>query len=400
MESTNLPTELSKPAPSIARGLVLLAFAAMLGLCGLCASLFYLIIPFTARPNVESNLLLGVVAGIGILFGATLAWQSILVWRGREPGTMARALPPFGIFLGAFFVAVLAGVGVQNFKPTATLPVVLGFPVLHFIAATTPVFAVIAYAARRLGKASSSRTAFFALTWGAFGATTIAIVVEAFLGILFLALAVMVILAQPAGAAQLGRLQRVLETVTRTNDFALLTQWLANPFVIAGILFYFALLVPLIEEAFKTLVLVPLNSPRTLAREAILWGICAGAGFALLENLFNGITANNDWGVVILMRAGTATMHIANGAWMGRGWYAALVERRWGQLVQAYGLCVVAHAVWNGAALVMSGGALVLNASAAIVPASVLVGAMATILVILTVLALISLVYLVRRFSV
>lgn len=377
----------------------MLAFALFLGLCGVCSATVYVIAPLTARPSVQTNVLFGALAGIGGLLGAGLLWQSVIALRGREPGSAARALPPFGVFVAAFFIAVPAGIGVLALRDTALLPVVLGFPFLHFIAASAPSFAVIAYVARRVGASSSSRAAFLAFVWGACGSTTIAILIELILGVMFVLVVIVMLAIQPNGATQLDELQRAAQRLSRLDDTSVLTQWLANPLVIAGVLFYFALLIPVVEEALKTLVLAPMNAQRTRVWDALLWGICAGAGFAWVENLFNAGNTVSDWGVVILLRAGTAMMHIANGAWMGRGWYAARVERRWGQLVLAYLVSVVIHAVWNAAALVMTAGTFVLNASTAVLPASLLVGAMAMILAVLTALALGSVLYATQRQS-
>jgi hypothetical protein len=52
-----------------------------------------------------------------------------------------------------------------------------------------------------------------------------------------------------------------------------------------------------------------------------------------------------------LSRVGATIIHVANGATMARGWYAARVERRWSRLFLAYLASVSLHAAWNGLAI-------------------------------------------------
>ena len=62
------------------------------------------------------------------------------------------------------------------------------------------------------------------------------------------------------------------------------------------------------------------------------------------------------WAQLIVLRVGAAIVHVTNGANLGRGWYAARVERRWGTLFLFYAASVVYHAVWNATAIGLSNG--------------------------------------------
>ncbi len=82
-------------------------------------------------------------------------------------------------------------------------------------------------------------------------------------------------------------------------------------------------------------------------------------------------------------------VHVTNGVTMGRGWYAARVERRWDRLVIALVVSVLVHAAWNVAAISQSGVGLVLlsrprTTIESMLPGGLLIGALAVVLIVLT----------------
>jgi hypothetical protein len=334
----------------------MLALAVPLVLCGACSTLFYCALPFTATrgETIETNLVFGAVAGFGILFGALFVAQGVAAWRGRESILAARVLPPPGIFAIVFIGALAFGAATLALESFSAPLVAYLFPFWHFIAASTPALGWLAFTARRGGSQSSLRAVIAALGWGAFGATLGAIAIEVIVGIILAAIAFIALSLTPDGTAILAQLEREFAIARRAGEVTNLLHWLESPIVIAGALFYFALIVPLAEEALKTLTLARMDAQRTLLRDAILWGVSAGAGFALVENIFNAGIVLDAWGAVILLRAGTVTVHIANGALMARGWYAARVERRWSRLGLWFAISVLNHALWNAAALGLS----------------------------------------------
>ena len=167
------------------------------------------------------------------------------------------------------------------------------------------------------------------------------------------------------------------------------------------VLLYVAVLVPFVEEGLKTLVVAFIDPRRTRLADALLWGMSAGAGFALFENLFNTSAALSLWTMTVILRIGATIMHVANGATMGRGWYAARVERRWSRLFITYIVCVFFHAAWNAAALLLSTSATFYldNQSAPLatsLPAASLMIALFVVLFVLASLGLVWIVYSVR----
>jgi hypothetical protein len=133
----------------------------------------------------------------------------------------------------------------------------------------------------------------------------------------------------------------------------------------------------------------------------VLWGIAAGAGFGALENLFNATGLLSAWAFGMFLRVGATTMHVANGALMGRGWYAARVEKKWGRLGIAYGASVLFHMLWNGAVILLSQRAAGFDFNPGIaveklLAQGALVLALAGGIVILSILGLVWIVYAVR----
>jgi hypothetical protein len=386
-------------------GVAFLVLAGLMLLCGTSSTIAYIATPLMQRANaamVQNNLVFGAFAGMGMLMGGALGWLGIRTILGKESRAVAKVFPPFGFFLAAFFLAVGIGAALLAYQNDLLQVVVFTFPIAHFLASVTPALALLAYAARRLGKSSTARAAFVPLTWGALAAPTFAFVVEVIAAIIMAFVAVFVFALVPGNLAQLERLGRELQTIQRTSDYSSATQWLTNPWIIIAVLTYLAGLVPLIEEALKATVVALIDPRRTRLSDATMWGICAGAGYALLESLLNGGATLSGWAPIILLRAGTTTIHVVNGALMGRGWYFARVQGRWSKLFQAYGLCVVLHAIWNGASLAMTGGTFLLtegtrSAVNSIVPASVFTAAMATVLAILATISLVVIVYTVRQ---
>ena len=399
MESSQPPNNLATkpPNPHFVGGVWLLVLAALLLLCGLCSALFYVVLPLVARANpsnLQANVICGSAAGFGLLFGIALLWQGLNAVRGRTSISSARVFPHLIVFVLAFIGAILLGLGTLAFQPITAY----AFPPWHFFAASLPPLALLAYGAHRLGQSSGLRALLVSFSWGALVATALAFIIEILIAFVFVVIAAVIIASLPNSRALLEQMQAELRLAQRTQDFSALSQWFSNPAVLAGVLLYFAVIVPPIEEAVKALVVGFINPKQTRAADAVLWGMAAGAGFAVIENMFNASVGLAIWAPLVLLRVGAAIVHVANGANMGRGWYAARVERRWGKLFSAYLVSVLYHALWNGTAIMLSnnGFNLALN-SAAATASTLLTGVLLLILFILASLGLVWIVYQVRK---
>jgi RsiW-degrading membrane proteinase PrsW (M82 family) len=195
-------------------------------------------------------------------------------------------------------------------------------------------------------------------SWGALAATTLAFILEMIVAVVLIVIAALIVTRLPNSRALLDQLQAQLRLAQRTQDFSAISEWLSNPAVLAALLLYFAVIIPPLEEAVKALVVAFIDPRRTRKADAVLWGMGAGAGFAVVETVFNASVSLAAWAPLILLRVGAAVVHVANGANMGRAWYTARVERRWLQTLLAYVVSVAYHATWNAVAISTSNTAL------------------------------------------
>ncbi len=352
------PAEVPQPpAPQrnalYAGGIGMSLLAAFLLLCGLCSCMLYVIVPFTSRnaeSNIQSNTVSGSLAGLGLILGVVLAWQGIRTIQGRHSMPAARAFPPVPALALAFLGAVLLGVATLALPAIATYV----FPPWHLLAASLPPLALLAYGARRLAVASGVRALLVSFGWGALAGTSIAFVLEALVAVALVVAVSFLIAAQPNSRVLLAQLQQQLQQVQRSRDTSVITEMLSQPAVVLGLLVFLAGIVPVIEESVKALVVAFIDPRRTGPADALLWGMSAGAGFAVVESILNASVLVSAWAPLVVSRVGAAIVHVANGGLMGRGWYAARVERRWGRLVLAYGASILFHALWNAAAVLLS----------------------------------------------
>ncbi len=125
---------------------------------------------------------------------------------------------------------------------------------------------------------------------------------------------------------------------------------LLHPWVLVGLFGYVSGLVPLIEEAVKSLSVLPL-ARRLSPSEAFVGGAIGGAGYALFEALFL-TQPDPSWVTTMIGRGGATMMHAFTAGLTC--WGISQVtsgRRRWGRLAMSYATSVVMHASWNAAAI-------------------------------------------------
>ena len=311
----------------------------LLLLCGLCSCLFYLVLPLASEDTasqVQNECHLSVRRRcFGILFGTVLVWQGINSLRGRSSISAARAFPSLPVFVFAFVGAVARWASQPwGFHRLPHMPFRRG----TFLAASLPPLALLAYAAHRLGKASGLRALARFLWLGRAGGDLARICPRNLVALAFVLVAAVVIASLPDSRAIV---QQIAGAATGWHSERRISPKSSVVFESGGDgrrwLLYFAVVIPPVEEAVKALVVAFATHTAPGPADALLWGMAAGAGFAVLESMFNASVNLDAWAPLILMRAGASVLHVANGATMGLGWYAARVERRWGRL--SAGVC-------------------------------------------------------------
>ncbi len=330
-----------------------------------------------ADPQVLiAALALGLIA-VPVGLGLLLAWSG---WRSLA-GRPSRPWqwPAWGWWLLAFVAVV--GTGQAAFQAGFRALV----PAAHLAANVLAALGVLALAlggARRYVRPPSARAAGGSLAWGGLGAVALALVVEVLLAVVGLViLSIWLNAIQPELVASLRiwaeRLQSGppagLQPMAPPPD--VVAQLFRSPWVLLAILGGAAVLVPLIEETIKGLAvpMIALTGWRLRRVDGFLLGAAAGAGFALVEGVFNGamgLAAPEAWASAMLSRGAATTMHCAAGGLVGLGW-ALAVGRQWLPALFAGALGLMLHAAWNAAAV---GTAILTLAGMSGAPASSLGG--------------------------
>ena len=317
---------------------------------GLLAGLFYLGLPVVSTNANYDLLQINTVAvsvlAVGGVAGAMLAWVGWRRYTGASPRAVRMINPLWFALL--FFVALGLGQAVLG---TRLAPWV--FPPLHGLASIAPPLFFLALAAwfvQPTGVLVLRRDLTLQVAGGAALATALALVIEAILIVLLALAAALVVALTPGGAARLDALASQLSQPGILRDPVFLQSLLNSPLVLIGGGLVVAVVAPLIEEFAKSVGVLLLGVARGSLRpaEAFLWGVAAGAGFAITETMFNTISAlPASWSGSLLLRAATAMLHCLCAGLMGLAWQAWFSgERRW-RLAAYYALAVAIHGLWN-----------------------------------------------------
>lgn len=295
------------------------------------------------------------MAGCLCLPSAYYALRRLFTWKTVDSHTSLGRFHPILLAL-VFFVVLGMGYLVSRLNWLSWLLL----PLLQVLAIGLPVMWLLYVAVRRLPLGSSQRL------WGVFNSGLVLgpalILLFELAALLILAvLAAMAIANQPELLDRIPALSEQLSSqgLTQEDVLEVIGPFLQRPSVILSILVFAALVVPMIEEAFKPVGAWLLIGRRLTPAAGFAAGAVSGAGYALFESLMLS-RSGEDWVWVILGRAGTAVLHIATSSLMG--W--ALVQALNGIGVIRLGLvylsAVLVHGSWN--ALVIINALLILPA--------------------------------------
>jgi RsiW-degrading membrane proteinase PrsW (M82 family) len=245
---------------------------------------------------------------------------------------------------------------VGHFLITFDLLPALTLPPIHILAAALPPLAVLVFVGRALKSANLRwREIVVQLSGGAFLATSIALIAEVGLGLTILFLSLFVTALAPGGLGRVEEFAAHLQDPFWLQNPDNLQQLFFFPPVLVTLLAVFVLLGPIIEEIGKLLGVTLMSYRRPSSAQAFLWGLASGAGFTLIENLFNTTLALEGWIVIMILRVGATAMHCLAGGLTALGWQRLLVERRPWKLMGAYILSVTIHAIWNALVIAIAG---------------------------------------------
>jgi hypothetical protein len=324
---------------------------------GLALALF---LASRGRLTATETLPVAGMMALSLELGAPLALHGWHGWQARP----SRPFSPSRLWrLGFLFVlSIVLGAVVSSVHLTTALLL----PPIHVLAMSLSPLIVLGLTGRALRgigmeRASTWREVIAGMAGGGFVGAGISLIIEVLVVLALVAVALLVALAVPGGEERIASLASDLQDPTWLADLTNSLQLLLSPVIAISTLVIFAIIVPLVEEAFKVLAAgVMAYWIRPHPARAFLWGVASGAGFALVENLFNGALGGVEgWAAVAVSRFGATAMHCFTGGLVGWGWGQLWRERRPFRLVGSYAAAVTVHGVWNGAAV----GVVLLGAS-------------------------------------
>jgi RsiW-degrading membrane proteinase PrsW (M82 family) len=171
------------------------------------------------------------------------------------------------------------------------------------------------------------------------------------LGIIIVGVIVIAV-QQPALFQELVNLGRILKLETNEEVILkLLAPYISNPLVIATVVGYIALAVPLIEELFKPLAVWIFARKMESPAQGFAMGLLSGAAFALIESLNASGDGSVSWPIIVSVRTATSLLHITASGLVGWGIVSAFRERRVLRFFAAYFSAAAIHGIWNACAV-------------------------------------------------
>ena len=323
--------------------LLIAVAGSLLGAAGVALSLL------SGGPDVVMMVTFSVsVLLLSLGFGSASAWHAWRAIDGR-PSAPFRPRKPWLLLL-LFLLASLLGQAVLTYS---ILPTLL-FPLLHVAASVLPPLFILAVVGHALRKATTWRRIVLQVSGGVLLAAPLAVVIETVAIVLVATAALTGLALQPGGQELLITASTYLQDSTLLQDTGSFMHILLTPAIMAAALVLVAVLIPLVEEAIKTIGVGLMANQRPSLPEAVLWGLAAGAGFAIAEGLLNSTGALGAWLATVVLRLGTTLLHCLTGALVGVAWYQLFTQQRWARGLGLYLASVAIHGLWNGLAAVMA----------------------------------------------
>lgn len=306
----------------------------------------------TPNGDPESSFSLWLLASalltVGLLLvpPAILAFYRFLGWNAPA-WLVSLRFPPVTTLLLVFPLILLGG----SWLSTQTLTAYLFLPLFHIAAIGIPIAITLNISLKGLPSVSLQRR-WGALSIGLTLSPFLIFLLEILAFILPIAILAFWVSLDPKRIEHLLQLNQTLRQPLVNLQAVLneLQPYLNEPAVIFTLIFFAALVVPLIEEAVKPLGVWLLYGRTSDASEGFVSGALCGAGYALLESFLLSST-KSEWLFAVLGRSGTAAIHIFTSALIGSALTSAWQRRSYLRLILAYLIGVFFHGVWNSFAI-------------------------------------------------
>jgi hypothetical protein len=225
-------------------------------------------------------------------------------------------------------------------------------PLVNIFAIGLPILFYICISLRGLELPTARRG------WSIFGAS---LLVSPALAFIFegLALGVIIILFMIYASFVPG-LQDTLKSLMTTfqssnrneaESMRLAANLIFAPGAAVAVLGTFSVAVPLIEETFKIILILPFLNRIRRPVDGFVLGILCGAAFALSENIGFSSAGSADWAVNVAARATAALPHMFNSGIFGWALVSAWKQHRVWLLALTFFSIILVHGTWNAVSL-------------------------------------------------
>jgi RsiW-degrading membrane proteinase PrsW (M82 family) len=321
------------------------AYGIVLGISGLFGVLSVALSGVNGGGDVstaETALNLTAIAMWSLVPGLILTYHGISASMGE--GSSEFHVPHASMLIAAFVATIALGWAFMRFDPPLAAPM----PPLHALAAALPGVAMVAMAAR--GGVFRG----VPVRWLSWRQLMLCVAISMTVGV-GLALyvesvgsfcSVVLLLVHNGAFASVKDMDEFFQTISDSD--VILThneQFFAN-------LITASLFAPVIEEFGKGLGVRFMLRRDTTRAQAFVMGAAAGAGFGFLEAMLYGVAGVHqdgpgNWPAIMLVRGGSTSLHVANTALVGLGWWYVVNARpRFGAVL--FVVAVLNHAAWNG----------------------------------------------------
>ncbi|MBN1812694.1 MAG: PrsW family intramembrane metalloprotease [Anaerolineae bacterium] len=333
------------------------------GLLALLLALSALV--FEEPLEVSSALQAAGLIVLGLAIGIPLALEGRAGWREQPPHPFNPShtrwlwlalVPAFVILtlLGATAGYLPRAIDLQLPSDMISWAQALLLPPVHVLAMSIPPLLALGLVGWGLrGTGGTQRDVVAGMAGGGCLGLGIAMALEVVIIIAVIIVVTMGVILTPGGVDQLYELAQDMEDPNWQADASNIVDLLLSPMIVVSLFGLLCIVVPLIEETFKTLAVgLAGHWIRPHPGRAFLWGVAAGAGFALAENLLNGAAGGvESWAAVAVARVGATAMHCLASGLLGWGWGQLWTARRPLRLLGTFAFAVVIHGLWNGAAV-------------------------------------------------
>jgi hypothetical protein len=282
------------------------------------------------------------------------AWFVLQKTMGREQADLPFKFP-FAMWqvmaiLGLVGISVLVG-GIVAYENITWLSWAI-LPVLTILVIVLPIWLLLGLGSNQIELGSRWRvfgTLGLSLSIGPFVMImleVVMLVIVACVGIFVLAVQQPALLQDVTNLENIAELQKNQEAILK-----LIAPFISNPSVVAIMLGYISLIVPMIEELLKPLGVWIFAKKIDSPVQGFAMGLLGGAAFALIESLNASGDGSASWPFIVSVRMTTGLLHVTTSGLVGWAIVSAFKEKRSMRFFAAYFGAVTLHGVWNACAV-------------------------------------------------